>query len=74
MSLVPAIQGGLGMNFGLPLGVICGLLGSVTAVEFNLRGWAGFSAAIGFSIPLAIVADVYKRQFSNSYPSTRWAA
>ena len=29
LSLVPAIQGGLGMNFGLPLGVICGLLGSV---------------------------------------------
>ena len=58
LSLVPAIQGGLGMNFGLPLGVICGLLGSVTAVEFNLRGWAGFSAAIGFSIPLAIVAGL----------------
>jgi len=62
LSLVPAIQGGLGMNFGLPLGVICGLLGSVTAVELNLRGWAGFSAAIGFSIPIAIVAGlVYAR-------------
>jgi simple sugar transport system permease protein len=58
LSLVPTIQGGLGMNFGLPLGVICGLLGSLTAVEFNLRGWTGFLAAILFSVPLAIIAGL----------------
>ncbi|HKQ18389.1 MAG TPA: ABC transporter permease, partial [Candidatus Eisenbacteria bacterium] len=29
LALLPAIQGGLGLNFGLPLGVICGLIGCV---------------------------------------------
>ncbi len=47
LSLVPAIQGGLGMNFGLPLGVICGLLGSVTG------GWSLiYEAGLGFQPPL----------------------
>lgn len=46
LAMVPSIQAGLGMNFGLPVGVICGLLGLVLAFEWNLIGFAGFFVAL----------------------------
>jgi simple sugar transport system permease protein len=29
LALLPAVQGGVGLNFGLPIGIICGLIGCV---------------------------------------------
>lgn len=55
LAMVPMIQSGCGLNFGLSLGVIAGLLGSTIAVQCNLTGWLGLFAAMGFSIPFAIV-------------------
>ncbi|MCL6510647.1 MAG: ABC transporter permease, partial [Anaerolineae bacterium] len=46
LAMVPSIQAGLGMNFGLPLGVICGLLGMVLAFEWSLVGFTGFFVAL----------------------------
>jgi len=54
LALLPAIQGGLGLNFGLPLGVICGLVGCVTAMNFGIGGWAGFFASTLFGVVLAV--------------------
>ena len=53
LSMLPAILVGTGLFFGLPLGIICGLLGGVMSIELNLKGLTAFFAAIGFSIPLA---------------------
>lgn len=54
LALVPMVQAGCGLNFGLPVGIIAGLLGSTLAMEFGLVGWAGFLGAIGLSLPFAV--------------------
>ena len=42
LAMVPSIQCGTGPNFALPIGIICGLLGSLIAIELGLtsRRWA----------------------------------
>ena len=59
LALLPAIQGGLGLNFGLPLGIICGLLGCVITLNASVGGWAGLGLAtllgIAFAVPVGIV-------------------
>lgn len=55
LSLVPMIQSGTGLNFGMPLGVEAGLLGAVISIELQLTGIAGFLGAILFSIPFALL-------------------
>ena len=42
LSLVPMIQAGTGLNFGMPLGVEAGLLGAVISIEMGLSGITGF--------------------------------
>lgn len=58
LAMVPAIESGIGPNFGLPLGIICGLLGSCIAIEFGLAGSVGFVGAILISLPFAILAGI----------------
>jgi simple sugar transport system permease protein len=41
LALLPAVQGGVGLNFGLPLGIICGLVGCVITLDLSIGGWAG---------------------------------
>ena len=35
LAMIPMVQSGCGLNFGLPLGIIAGLLGAVLSLEFN---------------------------------------
>ncbi|SCG83568.1 ribose transport system permease protein [Proteiniborus sp. DW1] len=55
LAMVPAIQSGTGPNFALPLGIICGLVGSLLAIEFGFTGGSSFIASIVFSLPFSIV-------------------
>jgi len=55
LALVPMMQAGAGLNFGLPVGIIAGLLGATLSVQFGLTGWIGFTGAIGLCLPFAIV-------------------
>lgn len=55
LSLVPMIQSGTGLNFGMPLGVEAGLLGAVISIELGLHGILGVLGAIVFSMPFALV-------------------
>ena len=32
LSLIPMVQSGCGLNFGLPIGVVAGILGGVTSI------------------------------------------
>lgn len=55
LSLVPMIRSGCGLNFGLQLGVIAGLLGAVCSIEMNARGCLGFLVAIGIAVVFAVI-------------------
>lgn len=46
LALVPMIQSGCGLNFGLSLGVIAGLLGATISIEMGYVGAWGFIFAI----------------------------
>ncbi len=55
LAMVPTISCGVGLNFGLPLGVLCGLVGGLISMERGFVGFPGFFAAIAFAVPLAVV-------------------
>lgn len=58
LAMVPAIQSGIGPNFGLPIGIIAGLMGALISFQLNLLGVTGFLAANLIAIPIAIVVGV----------------
>ena len=55
LSMVPMIQSGTGLNFGIPVGLIAGMIGSVMSLEFNLTGLSGIFVAFGVAIVAAII-------------------
>ena len=56
LAMMISVYCGAGLNFGLPIGIICGLLGGSIAVELNVTGLAGFLLACVISIPTALLA------------------
>ena len=56
LALIPTIVSGTGPNFGLPFGIICGLIGTTLAIELDMRGFTAFFFAVGVSIPLGAFA------------------
>ncbi|WP_046499092.1 ABC transporter permease subunit [Syntrophomonas zehnderi] len=52
MSLIPMLNAGVGLNFGLPVGIIGGLLGMCLAVNFRMTGFYGFCMALLFSLAI----------------------
>ena len=55
LAMVPMIHSGCGLNFGLPLGIIAGLLGGTLSIEFNFVGNVSFLMAILLSTPFAVI-------------------
>lgn len=55
LAMVPMIQAGCGLNFGLSLGVIGGLLGATITMQLGLTNWMGFASAIFFTIVVCTV-------------------
>ena len=55
LAMVPMIQSGCGLNFGLPLGIIAGLLGAVTSIQIGVTGAVGFVIAMAIAVPVAVV-------------------
>ena len=43
LAMVPAIQSGIGPNFGVSLGIVCGLFGALVSIELNIANLAIFS-------------------------------
>ena len=58
LALLPAVQGGLGLNFGLPLGIVCGLLACVITLNAGATGWSGLAATAGLGAALATPAGL----------------
>lgn len=62
LSMLPIYNAGMGINFGLPVAVIAGLLGMCIAVNMRLSGLPGLGAAIAFGLPWAIgLGFIYAR-------------
>jgi len=58
LALLPAVQGGVGLNFGLPIGIICGLVGCVITLNAAVGGWGGLVLSAALSMALAIPAGM----------------
>ena len=54
LSLVPMLKTGIGLNFGLPVGISAGLIGMCIAVNFRVEGLWGLLWAMVLSLPPAI--------------------
>ncbi len=50
LSLIPMLNVGAGMNFGLPVGIVGGLLGMCLAINFRMTGFYGFFMSLMFSL------------------------
>ena len=55
LAMVPMVHSGCGLNFGLPLGIISGLLGATLTLEFGYTGFSSLMMAILFATPFAII-------------------
>ena len=55
LAMVPMMQSGSGLNFGLPVGIVAGLLGATISMQFHFTGATGFLMAVVFSLPFSIV-------------------
>jgi simple sugar transport system permease protein len=55
LAMVPMVQSGCGLNFGLPLGIISGLLGAVLTIELGITGFPAFLTAIAITTPFALL-------------------
>lgn len=55
LCLVPMVKSGCGLNFGLQLGVIAGILGAVCSIELDVKGFGGFMIAIGIAVFFATI-------------------
>lgn len=55
LAMVPMIHSGCGLNFGLPLGIISGLLGATMSIQFGFTGPLSFVMAIVIATPFAII-------------------
>ena len=55
LAMVPMVQSGCGLNFGLPIGIVAGLIGSTVAMDLGLQGFLGFAAAMVLTIGVGIL-------------------
>lgn len=63
LAMLPAIRSGIGPNFGVSLGILCGLIGGLTSLEMahrlnaigELGGGGLFLLAILLSLPFALL-------------------
>ena len=56
LAMMPGIQCGIGLNMGMTIGCIAGLLGIVLSLQFDMVGWGGllFSCVSGAVIALPL--------------------
>lgn len=65
LSMVPMIQSGCGLNFGIPVGLIAGMIGAVMSLEFHLTGFIGILVAMIVGLAVAAVFGYLYGQLLN---------
>ncbi len=60
LAMIPSIQSGTGPNFGISLGIVCGLVAATLSIELDLVGLTAFFFAVAVSAILgSLVGYVY---------------
>lgn len=56
LAMMPGIQCGISLNMGMTIGCVSGLFALVTALNFNINGWAGliFSIVVGIIVAIPL--------------------
>ena len=55
LAMVPMIHAGCGLNVGLPLAIICGLLGGTLSIQLGFTGPMSFLMAVLIATPFAVI-------------------
>ncbi len=55
LAMVPMVHSGCGLNFGLPVGIISGLLGATLSIELGFTGPVSFLMAAILATPFALI-------------------
>lgn len=58
LAMIPMVQAGCGLNFGLPLGIIAGLLGATLSIEWNTEILAWLSE-LGTQYKISWLNDIF---------------
>lgn len=58
LAMLPTVRAGIGLNFGLPLGIVTGLLGALISMQLDFTGFFGFFMAIVFAMPFSIITGI----------------
>lgn len=67
VSLIPMINAGVGINFGLPVGVVSGLLGMCISINLRLTGMNGFLGALLLTAIIGyLIGGIYGKILNNS--------
>ena len=53
LSMIPMIQSGCGLNFGIPVGIVSGILGGIFSLELGATGLPGVFIAIAIAVVFA---------------------
>ena len=72
LAMVPMVHSGCGLNFGLPLGIISGLLGATLSIELGFKGGLSFLAAILIATPFALILGAGYGFSSVSFMCMMW--
>ena len=73
LAMVPAIQSGVGPNFALPLGIVCGLLGMVCAIVLNFTGVGWIIMSALFAVVFAIIMGLGYGRLMNAVKGSEMA-
>jgi len=65
LAMIPTTQSGSGPNFGLPFGIICGLVAITLVVELQFAGFPALFLAVAIAIPLGLAAGYLYGQLLN---------
>jgi simple sugar transport system permease protein len=65
LAMVPMIRSGCGLNFGLPVGVIAGLIGALICLQFEIVGMTGLFTAMIISVPFSVIFGYFYASIIN---------
>ena len=70
IAMLFSIVSGSGLNFGLPIGILCGLISGSVALQFGWSGMGGFVLVCLISIPVAMVLGYFYAKLLYNVPGS----